>query len=446
MTRWIWFACWLFAYPVRADAGAPAFHLGLHDALARAQRDPPSVLEAAARAQAQRSEVAAAEAAYLPTLNVRLSETLAHARRDEGAELGKLSDATHGAGLDAHWTLLDFGRRAAVIAAESAQLRADRAGTRSAAESAALAVAEQYLRVVANQGLNSVGSEDVADRQQLLQGVQALADRGLWPAVDAVRARAEVIRAETRLRLIETRAAYDRKVLSITLGLDPQRSFLVDAAGADVCPWQAEQLADLSEPARAAVERAPELARARAGYDRALGDARAAERAKLPGVFASGAAALSRSDVLGKLGTNSMGRYAPIASTFDASIAIGLEWQAFDLSVWDRATAAQARVAAEREHVRDALRTRQLDVERVLQQLRSASLDLRQAAELSELSKLSVVAEKERYIAGQGSLLHVLDAQRLWQEARMQRVQAQLDRDVACVWLALLSGHAIGTH
>jgi outer membrane protein TolC len=52
--------------------------------------------------------------------------------------------------------------------------------------------------------------------------------------------------------------------------------------------------------------------------------------------------------------------------------------------------------------------------------------------------------ESERYRVGQGSLLQLLDAQRLLNEARLDRIQARLQRDTASARLPLLN-HG-GTH
>jgi outer membrane protein len=434
-TGWLvlWMLLSLPAAGARADA-ARSVRLTLEQAIERARNVAPAVA-AERELLAQRAlEGRAARHAYLPTAGLRASETLVHNRRSDALTELHLSDATHAAGLQLDATLLDFGRRGAAVDAAEFAFEAQRHRQRMTESDVVFSVVERYLRVLADDELAIARDTNAAEQQSTVDGIQQLVDRGFRAAADLTRARAELSRALLDAQVSHDQALLDRRSLALILGLSPAETLQL------VRPEPAALRVDFDAPAAVddATRLDPERAAEWSTLQQTRAEAAAARAERYPTFALNAGADVARSDALSTLDETSL-RSSPVLTTVNLQAGASLRWTMLDVTTSDRAkaAAAAARVQARRVEVVD--QARELEAVATVHAARQATLLLQRAEEQYDLAELSVHQENERYRVGQGSLLQLLDAQRLLNEARLDRIQARLQRDTASARLRLLN-------
>ena len=117
--------------------------------------------------------------------------------------------------------------------------------------------------------------------------------------------------------------------------------------------------------------------------------------------------------------------------TYLASGGLVLRWNGLDASVWRQAKVADASLAeAEATLVSSTLTVRAEAVAAAyaVEQQRAA---LEQAQQLLTAATVMREAQRERYRAGVASLLELMDAETIEQAARVRRIEASRDYDLA---------------
>ena len=401
----------------------------------RLARSQPAGREAAALVAEQSHLRDAASHRYAPTVSLSVDDTIARQGLSDADVRGTMADITLSghAAIDAR--VLDFGQRSAELAAAQSGLAAQIQTSSSVQLQLQLAVATQYAAVLADAELLSLSEGEASARAEVLEGIRALVDKGLRPRLDHTRARAELLRAQVDVGIYRQRSADDLRVLALQLGAAGTTFSLEPLPPVAACASESA----IANAARRVAAGHPDLKVARANVSMADANERAADAAKLPALDFTAAASYGRSDLLGGSAPAVFGRYGDTRHNHALSAGLSIQWNALDLTVWDRAKAAAAHARAEREGLRAAEASLEVETVRTTKQASEAGLLLQRASELDALAQQSLSAELERYRMGEGSLLQLLDAQRLRHEAKVTRVEAQLTRDVACLKLQLQS-------
>ncbi len=401
-------------------------------------RSQPAALQAAALLTARTHLRDAARHRYLPTIMLSVDDNLGFRSRSEAALTSSLSDLALSARATIAARVFDFGLRSAELSAAESSRDAQEHNANSIRLELELTVATLYATALADLELLATYERELADRAEVVTGIEALIGQGLRPRIDQTRANAELLRAQVSADIYRLRSAEGRRVLGLQLGMGPHHDTMGLAALPElsVCATEVE----IAEAAARIAAEHPQLHAARAQVNAALASERAADAAKLPTLDLTILASFGRSDLVGGSNEAFWGRYGGRQDLYTISAGLVLQWQALDLTVWDRSAAAEAQTGAEREDLRRQTILREIESVQTAKQAREAALVLRRAQELDELSELSLAAEIERYQRGEGSLLQLLDAQRSRRESKLARVDARLARDVACLRLQLQSG------
>jgi outer membrane protein TolC len=325
------------------------------------------------------------------------------------------------------WSLLNAARGFQLDGAR-ADLQSERFAAEAAKQAALQVAADLYVRVAAASALVDDATLTVERRRSQRLAIRDLVRAGVHPPVDAARTDVELANARHALvaRQIEARSAI--AALAAALGRDPLSDLRPNGGDTAVL--------ELSlPPERARVEAArnrPELrqlaasvASHRADYDAAIG-------ARLPTMGVTVAGTASYQHVVSGLGIE--------GSLYEGSAMVYLRWGALDPQVWGKAPVAEAttdeaKLALEQGESRVA-------AEAVAASFAAdeARNEMDRAAAVLEGAEAVLEAQTGRYRAGVGSLVELLDAEALEQEARVGRIVSRRDYQLAGVRLLSACG------
>jgi outer membrane protein len=408
---------------VETPAQADRPSITLADLMRAARRDPPAVLAALATLRRVSAEQSVAEAAYLPRLT---GDGRVGAQYDNRGVLP--GEAANGridsvswvatANLNLDWTAVDVARRHDVANAR-AMTEAQRSAVLESVRAATMAAAELYLRALFTGELVGDASLTLNRRKQQQETIEALAKAGVRPAVDAVRARIDLVAASYSLDMRRTEEQAAFAALAASVGRAPEvgmRPVPLDAAVL-VGP---ESIADTSA---LALQHRPELAQLRAQVHAFEKATEAAQAGRLPsaGFYANGQATYL--DVVRGSGI--------VGDQYTAAGGLYLRWQGGDAAVVRRRRVADGRL----DEARRALQVSELGVRAEAVDAAYAMVRTRQqveqAGQVLEAAGVARTAQQQRYRAGVASLLELLDAESIEQTARRARIEAQRDHDLA---------------
>jgi outer membrane protein len=436
--------CLLLACPARA---AEPRELTLTRAVSSALDSLPQLGAARQRLAAARERLSAARAAYAPTTTLRVGAVLAHDRLaqddertgtlpgDYSLDESGLTRSLQGS-LAVDLELFDFGRRRHTVRAAEALTDVSRADVQQVRIAAVQLVVRAYLVVLRDERRLTDARLSVALQEKLVGVIRRLVERRARPEVDLQRAEVQLRAARDALSVLEARTESDRLTLALVMGVDSLEGVVLAAPSDGALAW------DESESAlvHGALERRPELAGADAQARALERSARANTAALAPrvtlevtGSLAGDALRQTRSEA-GTLGGRDAGaRTRSELSRRSTSAAAGLfvTWQGLDPVAWARRRESQAEARAARRDaagVRRELRTAVLvartDVSRT-------QAELARVRHLREGALATLEAQRTRYELGAASLLELLDAQAVEQEARAQVIDAELAHALA---------------
>lgn len=281
-------------------------------------------------------------------------------------------------------------------------------------------VAQAYYQLVGAEALRRADEKSLAAARENLSSVRAKRAEGAATEVDVERAVAQVESVQQEAASAELTDAVARRSLATLTGIVPEGAAMEPADDlqeeASLETWEARAGLEVPSVARAAEERT--------GADALV---RASRFALLPTLDATATANA----------TNATALYG--GSRTCTTVAATLSWS-FDLGtpagirgVKAQADAARSAEQAARDDARDAIHEAWQQVRIGIAKVRSAQAQARAASLASDLAA-------ERYSAGMGTQLEVVQAQRDLLSAEAGRIQAEADLALARANLRLAAG------
>lgn len=404
-------------------------HISLREVLIRARRDPPRVLLALATLKRREADEDYARGAYLPTVTAQVTGGVAYDNRLVLPNAPRIDSQflTAQGTLSVDWTVVNVARGSTIDAAH-AGARAQRYGLEVARRQALQAALELYIRALASIKLVHDAELTLDRRTAQYEAIRGLVAAGVRPTVDAQRAKIELISNRFALDMRRTDELVSFSALAVALGRDPTR------------PLQPEPVQDgmlnlsLSpeEARRLALRLRPEVAQADRMMAARQSEESAAFDARLPTAGVALTGSVTYLDVLHGLGLDGY--------TYTGSALAYLRWNGFDPAVWGRGQVARA-ARAEAEWQREvSLQTIRAEVVAAVYAARRAKTELDRATAVRSAAEATRRAQNGRYMTGLASLLELLDAESLEQNARVTVVEAERDYDIAGARLLAAAG------
>lgn len=423
----------------------------LAEVLKRARENPPAIQGALATLRRIQAQESYARGAYIPRFTIeggtginytdqpylpvstqrqiRQQGITAEQRRASGIPPDRIdatSQTSFGrATLDL--PLVDVGRRFAVKsahAASEAQQSAYGAAQRQAAQSAA----ELYLRGVSALALLDDARLTLERRSSQHGAIAELVKAGLRPSVDATRAEIEVLAARYTLETREIDVQSTGAALSAAMGSDPNQPLLPAGFDDASLPPPLEPLAASVR----AIERREEVKQLEAALASRRADHQAAIGARLPTLGLMGQGNLSYNAIYQGEGFE--------GSTINGSGSAYLRWAALDPSIWRRANVTRGATEEAQRELEALLLSVRAEVVEAAYRVKRTRAVLEQATQILAAAEAARSAQNGRYKAGVASLLDLLDAEEIEQNARRQRIEAARDQRIARVTLLALCG------
>lgn len=397
-------------------AEIPGTPLTAIDAVDLALCNNPQTREVWATARAQAALVGAAQSAWLPGLDGRLST-------------GRNFTETHSvdqssAALTLSWLLFDFGQRSANIENARQLLNAASALQNATVQTLFLNALQSYYTAQATAAAVLSTTEAERAARESFAAAEARYNVGVGTPADRLQAQTALSQATLNRIRAEGDARNALGALANAMGFDAQRRIVL----ADIPPIlpAAAFLKDVDLLIADARLRRPDLLAAEAQL-------KAAE-ASIDAVQAQGRPTISLSagptwQDVGGVSTSG----GAVGLTLNVPIFSG-----FETTYRVRSAVAQADVrAAQRDRLNNQIA---LDVWRAYQSLTTATQSLATTADLVASAEQSERVALGRYRAGVGTVLELLSAQSALASARLQRIQAGLDWNVFRATLAQAMG------
>lgn len=469
------FACPLFAHaqataPVTAPVAEPATAartVTLRQVLQQARTNPPSILAALATLKRIEATESYARGAYIPRVTIeggaginfndqpyltadqqKYREALARITPEQIAMLPEdQQEATRAAIANQlafparfrstsrsfngratfDYALFDLSRRYAVKSAEL-NTEAQTSAYAEAQRAAEQAATELYMRAIAAEALLEDARLTLERRESQLQAISGLTKAGLRPSVDATRAEIEAVAARYALETREIELAASAAALAAAMGDDPEHG--ARPAGFDDASLPAP-LPPL-KAAAVAIERRPEIRQLELALASRRNDHSAAIGARLPtaGLLATGD--ISHQDIIS--GNGYQGRFV------SAAASAYVRWAALDPAVWRRANVTSRAITEAQRQLETALLSVRAQVVEAAYNVQRARAVVDQTQQIWAAASAARTAQNERYRAGVASLLDLLDAEGIEQNARRSRIEAERDHRIARVRLLALCG------
>ena len=418
----------LFLVP-RTVAAEEATEITLQEAMRSAQRDPPAVLVAYAEYRNAQAERAYAQGAWLPAFTAQGSGGYTY---DERRPLPTVPEAASEAlevrgELKLEWLAVDVARGGRIDSA-SASERARRFDVDAMRSRAVLLAAELYLRAGAAIELVRDAELSLGRRQDQHRATTELVKAGTRSPLDAQRAQVEVLSAEYALELRRTDQSATFSALAAALGRSPDQLVRPATTSADfpVRVESATQAKRVARDHRAELRAAAaNVSASRRAYDAAVG-----QRWPALGLAATGSAAY----VDARSGVAIEGRQLTAAG-------VGfMRWNGLDPAVWMQASVSDAAAQLAQREQAEQVHAIESEAVGAFYTLSRARIWHQRAVAVLEAAKVTRDAQNGRYRAGLGSLLELLDAEDLEQQARQARIEAQRDEVIASARLQAACG------
>jgi outer membrane protein TolC len=393
----------------------------------KARQNPPAVLSALATLDRVRSEQRVAEGTYYPRFSAELSEGINYNNSPTpGLSLESAAITTNASAL-VDYTLFDATRQKNVKVAR-ANVKSQESFHRDVQRAAIEGATTLYFQSLAARRLIVDAELTLERRTAQFESIAALARAGVRPGVDAQRAEIEVVVARSALEMRKVDDQALSSALSAALGEDPLAAVSADAeASAALGEAQAP-----SDAAALASKHRPDLHALEASLHANMARDQSARAARYPTAGVMGQGSYSFVDVV--YGEGLQGNF------YSAGGSVYLRWAALDATVWRRKHVTSAAVV-EAERALDAamLRVRNEAVAAAYAAQR-AKVRLDQAEQVLAGAQVTRVSQNERYRAGVATLLELLDAEALEQAARLSRIEAQREYDIARARLLSATG------
>lgn len=398
--------------------------LSLSDCLAKAERHNPDLRTLAWEPLMAEQDVRQAVSARYPRLDGRVGYTI---QKDPQAAIimGRVaelqdSDYAHG-GLEALYTIYDFGKREARISLARANADAIRNRYDARRTDISLQVIEAYFGILEGMQLVEAARDEITQMEQHRRMAQALFDEGVVTRNDILQA--DVRLASARQNLLSRNNRLDNTWLQLNYLTGSAPSFRGELSS----ETGIGDTADSPPGDSAALTKRPEILALRKGVDASQAELKESRSAYLPELYTR--LALEYVD-------NSKYREQTIMSA-----GVGLKVNLFDGFA---TTAARDRAARNLSRSQDLLRQGETQVQL---EIATARNDLRVAGERITVAETAIRQSQEnlrinheRYKERVGTATEVLDAQTLLTQTRTDYVRALFDRQVAAARLRRARG------
>src|SRR4029078_5350874 len=108
-----------------------------------------------------------------------------------------------------------------------------------------------------------------------------------------------------------------------------------------------------------------------------------------------------------------------------------LRWNGLDPAVWFRGGTTDAAAAEAQRQLATTVQTITTEAAQAVYALERARIDLQRATAVLDVARATRESQNGRYRSGLASLLELLDAENIEQEARQRRIEAERDHAIA---------------
>lgn len=381
--------------PAAMAQTAPAETVSMQDAIAIAMQSNPEILQAQYNKEAIEFERKQAQGLYLPRVGIEASAGVRRLENNTRRTLGIANTELYPleAGINAEWTVFDFGRRRGELLRQAA--RVDGASLRvvERSEFIALQIARQYLDVLLQERVVAAARDNSAFHQTLVSDLSTGVDEGSISVADQQQ-------AEERLQsaLVRTEEA-DLELQNAYISLRRLTGMDINAG---ILPPDLSSAMPSDLPIAVGLARLnnPLVREAVADVDAANALVDSAEGDLWPtiGVEASGR---TGEDIDGFAG-----------ETTDLQARVVLRWDVFDGGINRAKLQENIRQASlARYALHDRQRAAEEDVRLAWQQLDTQRRVVQQLERQSQVSDDLLLSYRSQFNIGRRSLLDVLDAQ-----------------------------------
>ena len=412
----------------------------LADVIKRARENPPAILAALATLERIQAQEQYARGAYIPRFTIEGGTGITYndapylpkdARNNPDnaglpARVKSTAQTSYGrANLD--YALIDLSRRFGVKSA-GLSVEAQRKAYGAAQRVAEQAAAEIYLRAVAALALVDDARLTQLRRENQLQAINGLVRAGLRPSVDATRANIEAVAARFALETREIEVAAAGAALAATVGSDPTEPLRPAEFDDTILPPPLDPL----KASVLAIEHRPEIKQLELALAARRAEHQAAIGSRLPTAGVIGSANLSHTGIYH--GDGYEGR------TWTGNASVYMRWAALDPAIWRHAAVTRSAIAEAQRQLETSLLSVRAEVVAAAYTVKRARAMLEQSSQMLAGAEAARTAQNERYRAGVASLLDLLDAEGVEQNARRMRIEAARDHRVARITLLGLCG------
>ena len=402
----------LFAALAVAQTPQP-LKLTLTQAKEMALKNHPRVLAAQDLALASAEQVREARSAYYPQLNASLtgSQSNVDARIGAGTLTASRLFDRFGQGIVLSQLITDAGRTNNLVASSRLQEQASRQDTLTTRYEVILAVCQAYFNALESQAVVKVAQETVAERQQILDQVTALAQHQLKSQLDVTFSSTNL--SDARLLLIRAQDNLQQAYaeLARAIGIDQATAFeLTD----EPLPAKVDSVPDVL--VAEAMKNRPEVTSLRFASDSAHRYAEAEKDLARPVV-----------SLVGVAGFLPLINASGIPSEYEGA-AVNVDIPVFNGHLFSaRREAARYRASAADSRLRDAQLRVTRDVRTAWARATTAYQRLDVAAQFVQQAKLSVELAQGRYDLGLASIVEVTQAQLNLTRAEIENLEAKYD-------------------
>ncbi|WP_312334228.1 TolC family protein [Anaerospora hongkongensis] len=385
-------------------AFAAPVELSLSDSVALALKNNPSIKMAQSDKDKSQWSVSEAQAGRMPTVSLGNSYSL---KDHNPAGTDDLSGS-----LRMNWQLYSGGRVEGQIDQAKRGVGVADLGVEKTKQQLKLDTTTAYFTILQTKNLVEVNQQSVSNLQEHLNSVQAKYDVGVVAKSDVLRAEVELANAQQNL--IKAQNNYDLAVAGLlnTMTIDPG----TELALTDTLSYNKYDKT-LDDSLQAAQTR-PDVAQAEENVKISETAIKMAKSGKLPSV------SLSASN-----GWN--GSVLPGSGDDDWSVGLSASWSIFDAgSTSAKVKQADASLDKAKEQLVQVKNSAALEV-------RQNYLSMQEAEKRIDTNKVAVgkaeedlVIAREKYNAGVGTNLDVIDAQLALTQAKTNEIQALFDYNV----------------
>lgn len=383
--------------------GALAQPLSLQEAVDMALKNGTDIKIAAQEAEKARLGVAGARGGKEPSISLRSGVTFQDAANKD-------SSTNNSNSLQLSLPVYTGGKLEATLEKAQQTLDASVLQVKRTRQNTKLKVASAYYQVLQAKSMMAVNEETVKNNREHVKNVRALYGAGSIAKSDVLRSDVELANAEQAL--LKQQNAYALAVSSLKNIIKERTQNGLDLSDSlEPVPFN-KGLEDCLSQGK---EIRPDILIEKINVDKALKDLEIAKSDKLPSLSLSAS-------------TSWDNRALPSSDNYANSVGLSASWNVFDGNV-TQSKVRQAQINIEQARLKLA----ELE-DTVAEEIRQPYLSMREAEKRLRTTQIAIdkatedyFIAREKYKAGEGILLDILDAQLSLSTAKSNYIQAQYD-------------------